>query len=100
MALNSQLERIKDKQRSLRELKIKNSFGFSESNQDEFNRYIKSLPKDTPCKYSTGIHGIVNLCNNPKFECKYRGEIYKSLASIPKKECKRDKMAKIESLFS
>jgi len=98
--LSSQLERIREKQRSLRELRIQNSFGFKENTQEEFNRYIDNLPRDDPCKYATGIHGIVTLCNNPLFQCKYQGEPYQSLVKSPKRECKREKLAKIEGLLA
>ena len=99
-AISAQLDRIREKQRRLRELKINNSFSFRENTQEEFSRYIMNLPRDDPCKYATGIHGIVTLCNNSLFQCKYQGEPYKSLLKVPKKECKREKLAKIEGLFA
>lgn len=97
--IKAKIDRIRERQRILRELKIANSFSFRENTQEEFDRYMMGLLRDDPCKYSTGIHGIVTLCNNPLFKCRYQGEPYKSLLKIPKKECKRERMAKIEGLL-
>ena len=97
--IGSQIDRIKEKQQKLRELKIRGSFVVKERTQEEFNNYIKILTRDDICKYATGIHGIITLCNNSLFKCRYQGEHYKSFLKVPKRECKREKLARVESLL-
>jgi len=93
--LQSDVERIKAKQFSLRELKINNLL---KEKQEESDRYIASLPSNEKCKYMTGISEIINLCNNP-LNCKFKGEIYKSFASTPKKECLRERITRFERIL-
>lgn len=94
-ALKSDIERIKAKQLSLRQLKIDRLI---KEKQEEFNHYIDSLSKEETCEYMTGISGIINLCNNP-INCKFKGEVYKSFASTPKKECLRERMLRFEKML-
>ena len=95
-SLESDIERIKAKQLALRELRINNAIrGIS---QQEFEQYIDSLPKEVKCMYMTGVSEIINLCNN-NFNCKFKGELYKSFTSKPKKECLRERIIKFEKLL-
>lgn len=89
------MDRIKAKQLSLRQLKINNLL---KEKQEEFDHYISSLLKEEKCEYMTGIAGIINLCNNP-LNCKFKGEIYKSFASTPKKECLRERIIRFEKIL-
>jgi len=89
------LERIKEKQHSFRQLRIEKLI---KEKQEEFDQYINSLPKEEKCRYMTGISGIINLCNNP-LNCKFKGEVYKSFASTPKKECLRERTVRFEKIL-
>lgn len=93
--LQSSIDRIKAKQSSFRELRINNLLN---EKQEEFSHYINSLPKEDSCKYMTGISGIINLCNNP-LDCKFKGEVYKSFASTPRKECSRERAIRFEKIL-
>jgi hypothetical protein len=46
----------------------------------------------------TGISEIINLCNN-NFNCKFKGEIYKSFTKNPKKECLRARIIRFEKML-
>ena len=94
------LNRIEDKQKKFRDLREGRIGSVSEeSTQEAFDSYIKSIPKDMPCKYMTGIKGIISLCSNPEFRCSFRKEEeYASLGSA-KKECMREKMIKMKKLL-
>jgi len=92
----STIDRIKAKQLAFKQLKINNIL--KEKTQEAFNEYINPLPKEQPCKYMTGISEIINLCNN-KFECKFKGEIYKSFTKNPKKECLRQRTLRFEKML-
>jgi len=91
--LQSDIDRIKVKQLALRKLKI-----LREKTQEDFEKYIDSLPTDLKCKYMTGISEIINLCNN-NFQCKFKGEIYKSFTKNPKKECLRQRILRFEKML-
>lgn len=93
--LQSDIARIKAKQLSLRELKINNLL---KEKQEEFDHYMSSLPEEKKCEYMTGVSEIINLCSNPLI-CKFKGEIYKSFASTPKKECLRERIIKFEKML-
>jgi len=94
--LQSDIDRIKAKQLAFGELKIRNIL--REKSQGEFNQYIDILPKEEKCKYMTGISEIINLCNN-NFNCKFKGETYKSFTRNPKKECLRERVARFEKIL-
>lgn len=94
--LQSDIERIKAKQVAFRELKINNIL--KEKSQQEFDQYFNFLPKEAKCKYMSGISEIINLCSN-NFNCKFKGEIYKSFTSKPKKECLRERITKFEKIL-
>lgn len=93
--LQSTLERIRAKQHSLRELKIQNLL---HEKQEDSDHYINSLNTKETCQYMTGITGIINLCNNP-LACKFKGEVYKSFTSAPKKECMRERTLRFERIL-
>ena len=93
--LQSSIDRIRAKQLSLRELKINNLL---KEKQEESDHYISSLSKEEKCEYMTGISEIINLCNNP-LNCKFKGEIYKSFASTPRKECLRERIIRFEKIL-
>lgn len=93
--LQSGIERIKAKQFALRELKINNLL---KEKQEEFDHYISSLTKEENCEYMTGISGIINLCNNP-LNCKFKGEVYRSFATTPRKECLRERILRFEKIL-
>lgn len=93
--LQSDIERIRAKQFALRELKINNLL---KEKQEEFDHYISSLDKEENCEYMTGISGIINLCNNP-LNCKFKGEVYRSFATTPRKECLRERILRFEKIL-
>ena len=95
--IQNRIDRIKYKQASLRELKLKNSI--KDKTPEEFDHYINSLSGEEKCKYMTGVSEIINLCNN-KHECKFKGEIYKSFTSKPKKECSRERVIKYQKMLA
>jgi len=95
--LQSTVDRIKAKQEAFRELKINNLL--REKTPEDFERYINALSKEEKCKYMTGISEIINLCNN-HFNCKFKGEIYKSFTSMPKKECLRERAIRFERILA
>ncbi len=109
--LQSDIAGIKAKQLAFRQIRINNTLketskqsfeglenSFSKKSQEEFNQYIDILPKEESCKYMTGISEIINLCNN-NFQCKFKGEIYKSFTQNPKKECLRERIIKFEKML-
>ena len=89
------IDRIRAKQHSLRELKISNLL---KEKEEEFERYMISLPREETCKHMTGISEIINLCNNP-LNCRFKGEVYKSFASTPRKECMRERAIRFEKIL-
>ena len=93
--LQDTVERIEAKQHSLRELQINNLL---KQKQQEFEHYMDSLNREEKCQHMTGISGIINLCNNP-LNCKFKGEVYKSFATTPRKECLREKMVRFERML-
>ncbi|MBW2988863.1 hypothetical protein KY358_00940 [Candidatus Woesearchaeota archaeon] len=90
------IERIRAKQLAFRELKAGRAL--DEQSKDEFTQYINSLPKDNVCRYMTGISGIINLCSS-RFNCRFKGELYKSFTNDPKKECLRQRMLRFERML-
>jgi len=97
--VNERIEELKKRQEALRILKERNSYFFErkEKTQEEFNNYANKLPFELNCKYMTGIRGIVSLCTNESFGCRFKGNDYYLLGqSKPKKECVRDKTLRIE----
>ena len=94
--MQSDIDRIRAKQLAFRDLKLNNSI--KDSSQENFNQYFTSLTKEHKCKYMTGISEIINLCSN-KFNCKFKGEIYKSFTKNPKKECLRERILKFEKML-
>ncbi|MBS3098047.1 hypothetical protein J4209_04610 [Candidatus Woesearchaeota archaeon] len=97
--MNRKIEELKKRQESLRVLKEKNKYFFerTEKTQGEFDNYIKLLPFDLNCKYMTGIKGIISICTNESFSCRFRGGDYYSFSmKKPKSECVRERTLKIE----
>lgn len=94
--VSERFDRIKAKQLALRQLKVNRIL--KEKSQEDFNQYINSLSKEQKCKYMTGISEIINLCNN-NFQCKFKGEIYKSFTRNPKKECLRQRTLRFEKML-
>ena len=94
--LQSSIEKLRAKQLALRKLKLHHFT--KEESQQELNQYTNSLSKEDVCKYMTGISGIINLCNN-HFECKFKGEVYKSFTKNPRKECLRARAVKFEKIL-
>lgn len=94
--IQSDLDRIRAKQFALKKLKEKNNF--TERTQSELDQYISSLSKGHKCRHMTGVSEIINLCNN-NFNCKFKGEIYKSFTNNPKKECLRERILKFEKIL-
>ena len=94
--LQSSIDRIKAKQFAFKQLKVGRIL--RDKSQEDFNQYVNSIPNDHKCKYMTGISEIINLCNN-KFECKFKGEVYKSFTKNPKKECLRERRLRFEEML-
>ena len=97
--VNERIEELKKRQEALRILKERNSYFFErkEKTQEEFNNYANKLPFELNCKYMTGIRGIVSLCTNESFSCRFRGGDYYSFSmKKPKSECVRERTLKIE----
>jgi len=92
----SDIERIKAKQIAFKNLKINNIL--KEKSQEAFNQYLNILSREEKCKYMTGISEIINLCNN-NFNCKFKGEIYKSFTKNPRKECLRERILRFEKML-
>lgn len=94
--LQSTIERIKAKQIAFKKQKIDDFL--KHKSQEDSNQYIASLTKDQPCRHMTGISEIIHLCNN-NFECKFKGEVYKSFTKNPKKECLRPRTLRFEKML-
>ena len=94
--MQSDIDRIRAKQLAFKQLKVNNSI--KDSSQEDFSQYINSLTKEHKCKYMTGISEIINLCTN-NFNCKFKGEIYKSFTKNPKKECLRERILRFEKML-
>jgi hypothetical protein len=94
--LQSDIDRIKAKQLAFKRLKIDNIL--KDRSQEHFNRYFDLLSKEEKCKYMTGISEIINLCNN-NFNCKFKGEVYKSFTRDPRRECLRERITRFEKML-
>jgi len=94
--ISERFDRINAKQIAFNRLKINNTL--QAPSQEDSNNYINSLPREHKCKYMTGISEIINLCNN-NFNCKFKGEIYKSFTKNPKKECLRARITRFEKML-
>jgi len=70
-----------------------------EKRQPEFNKYIRSLFDDEPCKYMTGIRNIVSLCNNTLFNCEFRSRENFNYKGKLKFECQREKTIKLRRVL-
>lgn len=92
------LEALKKRQADLRLLREKANYLFGKkTTQEEFDKYIQVLPLELSCKFMTGIRGIVSLCANESFNCRFKGGDYYSLGmKKPKRECSREKIIKLE----
>lgn len=66
-------------------------------NQEEFDRYIRQLSDKEKCQFMTGI--VVDLCNDERFECLYRGKETYSLKLGKKKECKRSRVIELRKIL-
>ena len=70
-----------------------------EKTQKDFDAYIDTLSFEEKCKYMRELFGIVNICNNPLFKCKFRKkDAYKSING-EKHECERQRIARIKKLL-
>ena len=94
--MQSDIDRIKAKQIAFNHLKVNNTL--QAKSQEDSDTYIASLQREHKCKYMTGISEIINLCNN-NFNCKFKGEIYKSFTKNPKKECLRARITRFEEML-
>ncbi len=92
------LEALKKRQADLRLLREKANYLFGKkTTQEEFDKYIQVLPLELSCKFMTGIRGIVSLCTDESFNCRFKGGDYYSLGmKKPKRECSREKIIKLE----
>lgn len=71
-----------------------------ELSQAEFDKYIKSLNLQEPCKYALGIRDVMALCNNSLFKCEFRSQDkYRVGHHGSRFECKRKRMLKLKSLL-
>ena len=70
-----------------------------ELNQKEFDSYVKRLEQENPCKYCSGIKGVLNLCNNHLFKCDFRSNDKYHFEHGTRFECKRERMLKLKSLL-
>ena len=68
-----------------------------ETTQEEFDNYIQQLSGS--CRYETGIHNIISLCNNNLFKCEYRSKDTFSFGSGRRFECRREQVIKLRSLL-
>lgn len=94
--MQSDIERIKLKQLAFNHLKINKVL--QTDSKGDFDKYMNSLSREHNCKYMTGISEIINLCNN-EFNCKFKGEVYKSFTKNPKKECLRARIIRFEKML-
>ena len=70
-----------------------------EKTKKDFEDYITNLSFEEKCKYMGELFGVVNLCNNPLFKCKFRKkDIYKNRGD-PKEECTRQDIARIKKIL-
>ena len=67
--------------------------------QKEFDEYINGLPFEEACKYMGGMAGIVNLCNNPLFKCRFRKKETYKFSGASKQECTREHIARLKKIL-
>ena len=67
--------------------------------QEEFDGYISELGNGDRCKYMTGIHDIMSLCNNILFKCKFRKDVKFHFKKNEMFECHRDSYLRLRKIL-
>ena len=82
---------LKELEKSLRDWNTINS-------QEEFDEYLLSLLPNQKCRFSAGIPGVIELCNN-SFKCRFAGNDEFTMQGIKKFECTRTRYLKLSKLM-
>ncbi len=91
---DSHVERFRKMKERMAEI-----LGRAETTQQEFDKYMGILRDHETCKYMTGVHGVMSLCNFPSFQCKFRSTDKYGFSGSDKFECKREKLIKLRNLL-
>ena len=70
-----------------------------EKTQKQFDDYIETLPNDDTCKYSGDMIGVVVVCNNPMFKCKFRKKETYRMHGQKKHECDRPRIIRLKKIL-
>ena len=94
MQFDSQMGKFRRMKERLAEI-----LGRAETNQEDFDNYIRLLHDHEACKYMTGVGDIVSLCNFPSFKCQFRSKDKYGFSGSDKFECRREKIVRLRRLL-